>query len=80
MVAGFTIMSVGAIAKSLPIQGGGMGAYHALVSEIMQLFSITGIGAITYAFINHGSQILYNLFFGLLSTIRMRKFVKAQSV
>lgn len=78
IIAGFTIMSVGAIAKSLPIQGGGIGAYHVLVSEIMQLFAITGIGAITYATINHGSQIVYNLFFGLLSLLMMRSF-KAQS-
>lgn len=78
VMAGFTIMGIGAIAKSLPIQGGGAGAYHFLVSGIMGLFHITGLSALTYATVNHGSQLIYAAFFGVISLFFMQNRNKAE--
>jgi len=61
----FTVMGVGAIAKSLPIQGGGMGAYHFLVGQLLLLYSINGVGAVAYATLNHGAQLVYNIVLGI---------------
>lgn len=67
IAAAFTVMAVGAIAKSLPIQGGGMGAYHFLVGELLVLYQLTGVNALAYATLNHGIQLLYSVILGVIS-------------
>jgi len=67
IAAAFTVMAVGAIAKSLPIQGGGMGAYHFLVGELLVLYQLTGVNALAYATLNHGVQLLYSVILGIIA-------------
>lgn len=69
VAAAFTVMSVGAIAKSLPIQGGGMGAYHFLVGQLLTLYTINGVGAVAYATLNHGAQLIYNIILGIIALL-----------
>lgn len=63
----FVIMIVGTIGKSIPIQGGGMGAYHYLVAQV---FLVYGVGLITgnaLAIIIHGAQTIFTILTGSLA-------------
>ena len=60
----FTIMIVGTIGKSVPIQGGGMGAYHYLVAQAFLLFGVGLITGNALAIIIHGAQTLYTIITG----------------
>ncbi len=63
----FVIFVVSNIGKSVPVQGGGMGAYHYLVSAALLLFGIANPVGYAYAIINHGSVTLYNIILGIYS-------------
>lgn len=65
--AAFTVMSVGAIAKSLPIQAGGAGVYHILIKQLLVLYTIDGIDTLAYATLNHGTQMAYNIVLGVIA-------------
>ena len=67
--AGFFILVVGTIGKSVPIQGGGMGAYHYLVSAGLVLLGVSVATGNALAIIIHGAQTIFHLIFGLVATI-----------
>lgn len=67
--AAFSIMAVGSIAKTIPIQGGGMGAYHFLVGNLLLSYGLSDVGAQTFALLNHGYQTVFYLLFGGFSAI-----------
>lgn len=69
IAAAFTVMAVGAIAKSTPIQGGGMGAYHFLVGELLLLYQLSGVNSLAYATLNHGTQLIYNIVLGVIALL-----------
>lgn len=72
----FVIMVVGSIGRSVPIQGGGMGAYHFLVSNTLALFGCTLILGNALAFIIHGAQLILTFVLGSISWIWMLTFLK----
>lgn len=84
VAAAFTVMSVGAIAKSLPIQASGAGVYHILVGQLLGLYAISGISTLAYATLNHGTQMAYNIVLGLIAIsyllLAKRQAIKNQSV
>lgn len=63
--AAFTVMAVGTIGRSVPVQGGGMGAYHFLVSGILMLYGCGQSLAFALALLIHGGQTLFTLCMGL---------------
>lgn len=67
VAAAFTVMAVGAIAKSLPIQAGGAGLYHFLVGQLLIMYSINGVNTLAYATLNHGTQLVYNTVLGIIA-------------
>lgn len=67
VAAAFTVMSVGAIAKSLPIQASGAGVYHVLISQLLVIYNITGVSTLAYATLNHGAQLIYNIILGIIA-------------
>ncbi|KAB2917676.1 MAG: flippase-like domain-containing protein [Bacteroidetes bacterium] len=69
VAAAFTVMAVGAIAKSLPIQAGGAGLYHFLVGQLLIMYSINGVNTLAYATLNHGTQLVYNTVLGIIALI-----------
>lgn len=69
VAAAFTVMAVGAVAKSLPIQGGGLGAYHFLVGQLLLLYQLNGVSGLAYATLNHGTQLVYQIVLGSLAFI-----------
>jgi len=77
----FTVMVVGSIAKTLPIQGGGIGAYHFLVGELLVLYGLGEISSKTFALMNHGYQTVFYLIFGGFSMLWiMRKGVRNSKI
>jgi glycosyltransferase 2 family protein len=65
LTAAFVLMAVGSIGRSVPIQGGGMGAYHYLVSNAFGLFGIGLVTGNAMAFVIHGAQIVFTFVLGV---------------
>jgi glycosyltransferase 2 family protein len=63
------IMVIGTVGKSAPTQGGGMGAYHFLVSRGLALFAVSSVVGNAYALVNHGSMALYQVIVGTICGI-----------
>jgi uncharacterized protein (TIRG00374 family) len=66
MLAGLTLLVVGAIGMTAPTQGG-IGAYHLLVGSVMVLYGLTQKDGITLATFIHGTQMLFMLVVGALA-------------
>jgi glycosyltransferase 2 family protein len=64
--AAFVLMAVGSIGRSVPIQGGGMGAYHFLVSHAFGLFGVGLLVGNAMAFVIHGAQIVFTFVLGIV--------------
>ncbi|HAS40930.1 MAG TPA: hypothetical protein DCS93_10640 [Microscillaceae bacterium] len=69
--AGLFLLVVGSIGKSVPIQGGGMGAYHFLVTKGLSLppFLIAATPALTLATVIHLAQTVFYLLVGGIAAI-----------
>ena len=80
--AGFTLLVVGSLGKSIPIQGGGFGAYHYLISQTLIYFGVAAKFGFTLAVIIHGFQTLFYLITGSMAwlylLIKKNKNLKVQ--
>lgn len=65
----FTVMVTGSLIKTLPIQGGGAGAYHLVIGELLVLFGLGSLSSRTFALLNHGYQTVFYLLFGGFSAL-----------
>ncbi len=64
-----TILSIGTIGRSVPIQGGGMGAYHFLVTNVVVLYGVgAGFGK-TLATLIHAGQTFFTFAMGLIGLV-----------
>lgn len=61
----------GSIGRSLPIAGGGMGAYHFIIKEVLLQFGVTALFATSMSVILHGVQMLFHVFFGAIGGLYM---------
>lgn len=68
LLAGLTLLVVGAIGMAAPVQGG-LGAYHMLVGSVMVLYGLTYKDGITLATFIHGAQMVFMLLIGALAFI-----------
>jgi len=66
---GLAVMAVGSLGRSLPIQGGGLGAYHFLVSQTLLLYALPQSIALALPVLIHGFQTLFYLTLGPLSIL-----------
>lgn len=64
MAQTFVIMVVGTIGRSVPVQGGGMGAYHYVVGQAFLFFGVSLITGNALAIIIHGAQTIYTILTG----------------
>lgn len=65
----FVLMAVGSVGRSVPIQGGGMGAYHYLVSNVFAIFGVSLLMGNAMAFVIHGAQMILTIFLGIVAWI-----------
>lgn len=68
LLAGLSILIMGGLAMSAPVQGG-FGTYHLFVSTILVLYGVAHNDGLFFATLLHTSQTLSILFFGGLSFI-----------
>lgn len=66
---GLIILVISTVGKSVPTQGGGMGAYHWLVAKGLMLLGINEITGNAYAIVNHGTQMVLQILLGSVSGI-----------
>jgi len=68
LVAGLSILIMGGLAMSAPVQGG-FGTYHLFVSRILVLYGISQDDGLFFATLLHSSQTISILIFGGLSFV-----------
>ena len=61
------IMTVGSFGRSIPVQGGGMGAYHFIVSRAFVIMGLSLVTGNAMAIVIHGAQAIFTLVTGVLS-------------
>jgi glycosyltransferase 2 family protein len=66
--AGMFVLVIGGLGMSAPVQGG-IGAFHYIVSQGLQLFGVSSTDGIVYATLVHTSQTLLVVVLGTLSLI-----------
>ncbi len=66
---GFVLMIIGSMGRSIPIQGGGIGAYHYLVTQAAVIFGVQTLYGNAFAILNHGFQAVYSIMLGGLSIL-----------
>lgn len=76
----FVVMIIGTIGKSVPIQGGGMGAYHYLVAQAFLLFGVSSLTGNALAIIIHGAQTVFTLLTGSLAYLMLLYDEKARNL
>jgi glycosyltransferase 2 family protein len=62
-LAGFSILLMGSLAMTAPVQGG-IGAYHLMVSAVLVLYGLSEKDGVSFAFLVHSSQYFFTLIFG----------------
>ena len=68
--AGLFVLVIGGLGMSAPVQGG-IGAYHYIVSQGLQLFGITSTDGIAYATLVHTTQTLLVVVLGVFAMIML---------
>ena len=71
IIAGISVLILGSVVRSIPIQGGSLGVFHTAVISILTL-SIFGIDeqtAFTISFVIHAIQTLFQLITGSLAAV-----------
>jgi uncharacterized protein (TIRG00374 family) len=76
----FQIMMVGTIARSLPLPGGAVGAYHLAVAYALTTMNIDKETALGLAFIIHGFQTIFTIFTGIIAIIWLLVFDKSYRI
>ena len=81
----FTLLIVGGMAMSAPVQGG-IGAYHFLVGNLLMIYGLTNESGVALATILHSSQMLMMIVVGSISLIfvlvkesNLKKIINANS-
>lgn len=64
-----SIVSIGTIGRSIPIQGGGMGAYHFLVTQVVMLYGVSEAFGKTLATVIHAGQAFFTLVMGIVGLV-----------
>jgi uncharacterized protein (TIRG00374 family) len=75
--AGLFILVVGGLGMSAPVQGG-IGAYHYIVSQGLQLFDVSSTDGIVYATLVHSTQTLLVIVLGLYGMLMLAIVRKKQ--
>ena len=64
-----SILSIGTIGRSVPIQGGGMGAYHFLVTNVVIIYGLSASFGKTLATLIHAGQTFFTFAMGLVGLL-----------
>ena len=70
MKAGLFVLVIGGLGMSAPVQGG-IGAYHYIVSQGLQLFGVSATDGIVYATLVHTTQTLLVVVLGIFALVML---------
>jgi uncharacterized protein (TIRG00374 family) len=65
MVQAFVVMTAGTLGRSLPIQGGGFGAYHFMVTQMLLVYGIQEENGFALAVLIHAAQTIFSILMGV---------------
>lgn len=66
---GYFTMLGGVVSRMLPINGGGIGAFHFVISNLLESFGVEDGVAASYALLNHGIQFIFQVVVGLIALV-----------
>lgn len=66
---GFFTTLGGTLSRMVPISGGGVGAFHFVIGELLKSLGVEEGTAISYALLNHGLQIVFQITVGTIAFI-----------
>ena len=66
---GFFTMMGGTVSRMLPINGGGIGAFHFVIENLLESFGVDKTTAVSYAILNHGLQFFFQITVGIIALI-----------
>lgn len=69
MKAGLTLLAVGTLARSIPVQGQGLGTFHLLMAQAMALYSMSSLHANTLTMLIYSTQTAFYLGVGGICTL-----------
>jgi glycosyltransferase 2 family protein len=69
VAAGVALVTIGSLGRSVPVQAGGMGAYHWIISSALVLYAINKESGLALATIIHAAQTLFYLVLGGISML-----------
>jgi uncharacterized protein (TIRG00374 family) len=61
-----SIVTIGTMGRSVPIQGGGMGAYHFLVTHVAMIYGVSEVFGKTLATLIHAGQTFFTVGMGIV--------------
>ncbi|MFL5763103.1 MAG: lysylphosphatidylglycerol synthase transmembrane domain-containing protein [Bacteroidia bacterium] len=64
-----SILAIGTVGRSVPIQGGGMGAYHFLVTGVVMLYGLSEEWGKTLATLIHAGQTFFTFAMGIIGLL-----------
>jgi glycosyltransferase 2 family protein len=77
---GFVTMISGTISRMLPIQGGGIGAYHYVIEKLMTSLGVDSNVGISYAILNHGIQFVFQIVVGIISLVLLSRKIDIKNI
>jgi len=77
---GFITMISGTVSRMLPINGGGIGAYHYVTETLLSSLNISGEVAISYALLNHGIQFIFQIVVGIIAVFFLSRKIKLSEI
>ncbi len=76
IAAGVALVGIGSLGRSVPVQAGGMGAYHWILTQGLILYGIAKEDGLALATLIHAAQTLFYLILGGLSLLVVTVFYK----
>lgn len=77
---GFLTMVGGTVSRMLPLNGGGIGAYHAVITQLLSSMGIDELLGASYAILNHGIQFIFQIVVGVISVFFLSKKVNLKNI
>jgi glycosyltransferase 2 family protein len=65
----FVVFVFGSLSRTLPLPGGSMGAYHALITQLMVAYAFSESDGLALATLNHGVQTVFYLLAGIFGMV-----------
>ncbi len=79
-VDGYLTMIGGTVSRMLPINGGGIGAYHFVTENLLSSLGIEKLIGVSYALLNHGIQFIFQIVVGVASVYFLSKKVDLKNI